>query len=375
MPNTRRSGFSKRPRRQTKEPTPDTKFPWLKWVGGITAILTLIFGIRQATLLMSDYGERQRQIEELYQVGKTQQDVGDYPAAWTSLEQVLTKADADDLASKVFGQLGKERQRLRAAQEDLAMAWLQNIRIKQGQTFSEVVDKLVLVLNRGAANEKGIRKADLLAHVGWAYFLKSRDSSGAPDPESLYRQALQIDPANPYAHVYWAHWLMWQKGELAEAKPHFQAALASGRKREYVRSIQIAALLNARTDENEAEFLRVVNDMRKNKEEISDHIRSKLFSIYYFSCDWEDSRFRKLLAAVPANQQIQLFRQLFYEQNFDNWRKLSRDACFATLLEAAGRQEEALQAWLTLQKNNPDLGFTLTNRSEAAIKRLSASRQ
>ncbi|GEO05928.1 hypothetical protein AAE02nite_35920 [Adhaeribacter aerolatus] len=374
MSNARRKIPNKAPRSTGKEQGQETSFPWLKWIGGITALLSLIFAIRQATLLISDYGERQRQIEELYQVGKMQQNAGDYPAAWTSLEQALEKADENNLTSKVFSRLSKDRRRLREAQEDLALLWLQRIRVSQGQTFSDIVDKLIFVLNRGVANVKGTRQADLLAHIGWAYFLKSRDSSAAPDPKPVYQQALQIDPSNPYAHVYWAHWLMWHGGELAEAKPHFRAALAAGRKREYVRNIQIAALLNARSDENEAEFLRVVNDMRKNNEPIDDKIRNQLYSIYYFSCDWEDSRFRKFLAVVPANEQIQLFRLLFYASDFNQGRELSRDACYATLLEAAGRQEDALNVWLTLREKYPNAGTSITNRSEAARKRLSPSR-
>ena len=374
MPNARRKGLNRTTRPVGKEHTQETKHSLLKWVGGITAILSLIFGIRQATLLVSESSERQRQIEELFTIGKAQQVAGDYPAAWASFEQALKSAEEGNQAPKLLGRLGKERGRLRQAQEDLAMVWLQNIRIPEGQSFSDTVDKLVLVLNRGTTNEKGARKADLLAHVGWAYFLKSRDGTGAPNPEPHYRAALQIDPTNPYAHVYWAHWQLWQGGNLAEAQRHFADAIASGREREYVRSIQLAALLNSRSEETEAEFLRVVNEMRKNKEKIEDKIRNHLYSIYYFSCKWEDARFQKLVAAVPAAEQLRLFRELFYVNNFDASKYLTRDACYATLLEAAGRKEEALKKWMILREKYPDAGSSVFNRSEAAMKRLSPVR-
>jgi hypothetical protein len=182
--------------------------------------------------------------------------------------------------------------------------------------------------------------------------------------------ALEIDAGNPYALAHWAHWQLWQGGELAEAQKQFALALASGRQREYVRKMQLAAFQNSRSEEADAEFLRMVNDMRKNKESINENTRNHLINRYYFSCNWEDSRFRKLLGAVPATEQLQLFRELFYSKDFVESKELTRDACYATLLEAAGRKEEALKAWATLRENYLNVGGSVFNRSEAARKRL-----
>jgi hypothetical protein len=345
----------------------------MKWVGGITTILSLIFGLHQITQLLSEVRERQRHIAELHKAGKQQQGAADYEGAWASFEQALKTAEQGGQLAKLTGQLGKERLEQREAQEDLAMEWLENIRASQDQTFSDIADKLVPVLMRGFANSSGPRKADLLAHVGWANFLRWRESNFQFNPEQQYREALEIDSANPYAHAHWGHWRLWRRETLADAKRHFSAALASGRARDYVRKIQLAALKNF-GEEGEGEFLAVVNDMRKNNEKIDSRTRSDVYSIYYFAFNRGD-RLQKLLAAVPATEQLATFRALFYDMDFDESKRLSREAYLATLQEAAGQREEALRTWLALRSSLPaNEAGSLVAGADAAIKRLSLRR-
>jgi hypothetical protein len=353
----------------------------LKWVGGITAILSLLFGLHQMTQLVSNLRERQRHIAELYKVGKLQQSTADYEGAWASFEQALQTAEGGGQLVKLTGQLGEERRELRQAQEDLAMEWLANVhvRLSEGQTFSNVVDKLVPILSRGATSASGTRQADLLAHVGWANFLRWRDGHRGLNPEQQYRQALEIDPANPYAHVHWGHWKLWSGEKLEDTRQHFSTAIASGRARDYVRRIQLAALKNLGA-EGDREFLTVVNDMRKTNETIDPQSRINLYSTYVFACSmrYDADLFTKLLAAVPATEQLATFQALFYgahDEDFDEGRRSGRDACLATLLEAAGQREEALRIWLALRQTfPPKAGHRLGDRAQDAIKRLSPRR-
>ena len=55
----------------------------LKWIGGGTAVLSLIFGLRQLSVLISDARDRQRQATELIAAGRLQQAARDlgFPSA------------------------------------------------------------------------------------------------------------------------------------------------------------------------------------------------------------------------------------------------------------------------------------------------------
>ncbi len=347
----------------------------LKWVGGATAILSLIFGLYQLTQLVSDVRERQRSTAELYKVGKQQQAAADYPAAWASFEQGLKAAEPGGKLAKLTGQLGKERGQLREAQEDLAMQWLQNVRVSvaRGETFSRVVDTLSPALHRGVASSQGPRKADLLAHLGWADFLRWRDGRRELNPEQQYRQALAIDPANPYAHVYWGHWQLWTQrtAALPEAREHFAAALAAGRARDHVRQVQLSAIGNL-GQSGDAEFLRLVNDMRRHGERIDARTRGNAYAIYWSACaSSAQDRFAQILAAGPMADHEATFRALFHGDDFDQAKARQRDACLATLQEAAGQRDDARQAWITLRQGFSPADREWRDRADAALKRLS----
>jgi tetratricopeptide (TPR) repeat protein len=356
----------------------------LKWIGGITAVLSLGFAINQATLLIADVRERERQIAELQRIGQTQRDAADFEGAWATFDKALKAAEAGGRLAKLSGRLSDEQDALRRAQENIAMEWLENARAFKGQPFSDLVDKLAPVLNRGAANASGTRKADLLAHLGWALFLRSRDGRAEADPASMYRQALQIDPDNPYAHAHWGHWLLWRRDRLADAKTHFAAALASprarGRQRSvrpYVRSIQLAALKNLGSD-GDAELLAAVDEMRRHDEEIEAPTRNDVYSIYAGACAsrTDPARLQRLAAVVPAAAQLATFRALFYgarEPGFDAWKRPGRDACLATLQELAGHPDEARQTWRALLEAAPASGG-MRERARAALARPSAQR-
>jgi HEAT repeat protein len=323
----------------------------LKWVGGITAILSLIFGLHQITQLVSDFRERQRHSAELYQLGKLQQGAADYEGAWASFEQALKTAESGGQLAKVIGQLSEDRRGLRQAQEDLAMEWLENVHVRasEGQTFSDVVDKLAPVVNRGAASASGARKADLLAHVGWANFLKSRDGALKLDIDGKYRAALQLDPDNPFAHAMWGHWLIVNGNHLAAAQQHFAAALQSGRERKFVRELQLAALQWVGADENQIELIRVCNEMRKENDLLPEATRSRLFSTIYSMN--RDAVLAKLDQILPADEHLATFQWLM--QGIDTTKSIYQTFFLARLLEAGGDCDAAQPLYVSLLGASP----------------------
>jgi hypothetical protein len=330
----------------------------LKWAGGITALLSLLFGLQQFTQMLSDARERRRTTDELYRVGKLQQSSADYAAAWASFEQGMQAAEPGGQWAKLTGQLNQQRRRLREAQEDLAMEWLENIRAssERGETFTQIIAPLAPILTRGVTANSGARRADLLAHLGWADFLRWRDGQRELDPARQYRAALSADSLNPYAHAYLAHWLLWtgQARALPDARSHFEAALRSGRARPKVRRTQLAAFMNM-YERGEEDLLRTITEMRRGREPVDEQFARALRNLYTHACGklWRDydheGTLAMMRAAIPAEEHVANIDFLLRAQGADALQQLSHDACRATLLESYGRNQEALLIWRTVK--------------------------
>ncbi|HKF44475.1 MAG TPA: hypothetical protein VKG01_15365 [Thermoanaerobaculia bacterium] len=333
----------------------------LKWVGFVTALIGLVLGLNQVISLARGSRERRRQVAELVSSAAVQRDSGDFPAAWASLEKAV--------------QIDGSNQDVRRKQEDLAMAWLDSGRPGVGATFSALAEKVTPVLSRAAASEDRSRRADAFAHMGWADFLRSREGGGGPDPDGSYRKALAEDPNNPYANAMLGHWTLWRGGKLEEANRLFAAALASGRAREFVRGLQISALLNSHAEEAENEAIRVVNEMRKAGEKsenaLTDVARGRLFSIYFGRIDSPRPRL-EFLAVVPPAEHLDTFQWLFARIPFDESKSIQREYWLALLEESAGKTNEALQRLRALRSKLPrHSAGRLTDSVDASITRLS----
>lgn len=345
----------------------------LKWVAAVAAVLSLIAGSFQVTRLFSDVRERKRLIAETLDVAQRQQSGGDFASAWATLETGLKSADEGGQFAKLFGQLSDERRRLRLAQEDVAMAWLRNVRVPADRKFSDVVDRLLPVLDRGVTAATGSARADRLAHVGWAYFLKSRDGAAGLDPASRYRAALEADPDNPYAHAYWGHWMLWQREPLAGALLHFDAAARNERARPYVRSIEHAALRVRSDAQSSAALLRLAATMRRNGESVSVTARNDVYSIYHSVVMNGTPPAAELLAALPPAAHLELIDGLVAGPETGAGKQNVAAAARALFQEAAGDTTAALATWRALRAGLDANEVTLRARADAALRRLQAT--
>ena len=235
----------------------------------VPAAIAALLLAGSAWLVLPSYLERRQQSAEvaaLVDRSRSQIEAGNYADAWKQLEQANAVAPAS--------------REVLEAQEQLAMKLLRGAGLSYssgGRDGSEdLVKRTLPVLARGSAGAKGERLANLLAHMGWADYLRGgRAGSSGLDPVTQYRSALEADPANVYAHAMWGFELLRERGSsaaLAEARRHFSAALETGREREYLRYLEVSALLQTYTNvwienpERQREVIRVVNAMRTGKE-------------------------------------------------------------------------------------------------------------
>ncbi len=310
----------------------------MKWIGIATAALSLVFGVQQLTKMIFSYYDEQDQIANVLSQSEIQQAGHDYAAAWASLKE----------AEK----LDKNNDDVQKAQENLAMDWLINIRVTTGeQTLTDIVDRVLPALSRGIINSSGTRKADILAHIGWADFLRWRDGNRALKPQEQYFRALAIDSSNVYANALLGHWLLWSGKPLDEAKKYFAAAVFSGKQRSFVRKKQLEALINRDDAETEVEIIKVCNAMRQNDAAIELGSRKHIFWIYTRTSGRirsADAATGKFPNVIPPLEELQTFQWLF-----DDWQPAAksrlREYCLANLQEAAGQHAAALQTFKSLQ--------------------------
>ena len=295
-----------------------------------------------------------RQQAQAAQVAKTEQ-----ARRWTDEAGRAARLCTDGSPADGFAQLSVLVARADAppavhtALQDCAMAWLRVARIVKGAgiTFSELSAPLRAVLSRGlVAGAQGQRAADLRAHLGWAdSLLLYEPTSPSADPVPHYRQALQDDPGNVYAHAMWGLWLVLQnRAAPDEALRHFDAAVASGRELPFVRRLQLGAFLQ-RT-EHAPHALRVLNQMRQRQEPLPEQRLSRVWSYIYSDLLSGPSRARPLLDALPPDEALKTFVWLFPQAGFEASRQPQWRAVHGLLLTHAGRAAEARADLLALQR-------------------------
>jgi tetratricopeptide (TPR) repeat protein len=310
------------------------------------------------------------QASALLRQGKLLADGANYAAAWEALERA--------------GAIAQNSREVADAQEQLAMQWLRNassLQLPGG--LKAIADKVGPVLSRGATGANTQRSADLLAHMGWADFLRLRGGMSGLDPAQYYRRALAIDPDNVFAHALLGFDILVRGSRsLAEAKQHFDSALKSGRELEYARRIQIAGLLFYSNPEQEIECVRVANDIRSRREALPTDVfesrnLSTLWEIYYRRLARGEQK-AQFLAALPPADHLATFAWLYASvPEAGDFRTLGWHYMLGQLQENAGEPAAALTSYRRVLSTKAEKGYNafsvvqLADAANAAIKRLS----
>jgi hypothetical protein len=371
-----------------------------RWFGIGAAVLSFGSAVYGTLEYQAENRQRAGAVAELLATSRTEQAAGDYPAAWKSMELATRALDAG-LLVKLLGGSSKEQVQVRTSQEDLAMQWLRDT--KDGEHwdprentdhYSNIADPVLGVLSTGANGASGTRKADLLAHIGLAYDLKQDDQVKGLHPDTFYREAVEVDPTNPYANTFWGYWIMGQTHlapeGVAQAQQRFAAALSSskvqGLLRQWVRQRQFRSITSIRGWWQYAAatgaFWHAVDEMYKGREPFEDrHLLEDMRDQYTGGglSDFE-SNLKGVLTFVPIAEHLELMRMLVgkTDPNAGGLRnsKLYLQVALAMALEKAGKADESLATWrdakAALDAGVPGKG-DFGEPVDTAIKRLSAA--
>ena len=212
-------------------------------------------------------------------------------------------------------QLDSEAASARLLLEDVAMQWLREVQADEtSKTFGEALKPALAIVDRALPGSSGSRRADLLAHQGWATFLLWRDGDRSLRPQDRYREALAIDADNPYANAMLAHWTLWTGDDVDEAARLFGAASRGNRAAEAVRTLQWAAYQNDSSVRAQVELIRLADAMRRAKERLTPRQSQTMWGIYYFALPAHRDAMRlQLLRAVSPDDHLATLRWAFDE--------------------------------------------------------------
>lgn len=348
----------------------------------VPALAVLLVLAAIAWLALPTYLERRERAAEVSRLVKqslSQADSTSYDDAW----QILEKASS----------LAPMSREVLEAEEGLAMEWVRRNGLARwtGDYLQKVLGKTLPVLQRAAGEATGRRQADLVAHLGWTEYLRGlTGGEGQLHTVDNYRRALELDSRNVFAHAMWGFEVLWMfpndKEALDTAMRHFSAAIESGREREYVRLVEVAAFLMSYTQTwssnpgREMEAIRVMNDMRvKGEPRPTGFLKRRLWAIYHFDAVAED-RLESLLPALPAADHLAAFRWAFPEEDLSkNEAPTLFDYLYvlAQLQEKAGDRTAALASYRRVvdefarNKYTASRAISMNERANAALKRLS----
>jgi len=330
----------------------------LKWVGGITAVIGLITAMSGLIGPLKGWWAHGRQNKIMLTAALHQEEVGEYPAAFDTLSEIL-KNDPANVAVL--------RTRL-----DVTMLWIENIwaptRVTDdvAQEVQPIFARMSPVLEAGLGSDKDYRAADVLAHLAWLNLLKEKILNEDGLIEEHLQRALKMDPTNVYANAMIGDWILETHGNLDDARAHFAAAFKTGKVKTFVRSCQLQSMIYNESPGVRAELIRVANEMRKDGESLGED-RSRIHS-YYSPTLGEDSELQEVVSAVPPDEAWATYRWLCPPDDPAD----SQEGRFiqANIDEVSGKKAEAVQLYLQLAKETEGSPARVGQRVRAALKRL-----
>jgi tetratricopeptide (TPR) repeat protein len=354
---------------------PRVKRAWtviLGWIGGISAVLAFIGAVTGFFGNIQNHFHHNAQRDAQMAVAQTQAGQRDYHASVQSYAEILK---VEPLYQPALDQ-----------QLQSTMLWVENFHayLKPGEDPGAAVgsqlDQIIAILDAALARTHGAAEADVQAHLGWAHWLNQHIAEREFPPEAMaernYRAALATDSSNVYANAMLGNWLALNGGNLAEAVQHFNSAVATGKARPFVRTLQLAGLRDRDEPGSRTALVRALNEMRENGEPLDAEDKHRMMG---FCCDpsvTDHAELTESLSAVPASDAWQTYLWLDDQQSMvedAKQRDIGHKFIAANIAEISGNQQKALDEYRTLHTELKGQRSSLTDSVDQAIARLSHS--
>ncbi len=317
----------------------------LKWIGGIVTTISLVVGIITLSRYYLDWKERHDAVSEIVEAAGWLIRSENYLQAW----DMYTMA-AELNPSSVEVRYGRFR---------LSLEWIRDFSIEK-ERLDSTLTSITEIMYRGLPGAGADPGAEILAHIGYIQVLRHINRLPVfTDVESLFEQALDSNPDNVYANAMYARWLMLEKPMTVErldlAQRYYDRALASGRERAYVRSLQFVGITGysyGHRDDIErnalTKLIGISIDMRENAEDYPN--RDSLQKILDgYGPMGKAEHVEALVAALPAGPHLETYEWLL-EADDESREIMQQQSRYvrARLNEELGDRDTALTLYRAL---------------------------
>ena len=337
----------------------------MTWVGRATALIGLFASLGGGITWLITHHRHAAERDAKMALAQAQVQQQDYQSAVAGYGEVLK--DDPSYGPALDGQL------------NAAELWVENFHVvaQEGQdaaaSAGAELDQLMLVLETGLTRSRGTQTADVQAHIGWAHWLNQKiaERGFGPAAEQNLRAALAVDPNNVYANAMLGNWLLQNHGNFAEATEHFNAAVATGKARPWVRTMQLGGLIHLDQKGSRAAQVRVANEMREAGEPLDEDDKGRVLSFCFNPTTTGHDELVESLSAVPPDEEWKTYLWLDDRSDDADGQRQVREFIQANLLEVSGDRAQALEKFRQLSHELKNSASTMVDPVNAAIARLS----
>jgi hypothetical protein len=256
------------------------------------------------------------------------------------------------------------------------MLWVENFHAPDSAAAGPALDQIMAILAAGLVRAKGSQAADIQAHLGWTHWLNQHLAARefGPDAEQDLRAALAADPTNAYASAMLGNWTLQNGGSIPDAVNLFNAAVASGKARPFVRTLQLAGFVDRDVPGARNAIMQAANDMRRSGEPLDPDTRRRVVT---FCCDpalTNHTELAESLSAIPKEDAWSTYLWLDGPRSDPDAARLqSLQHAFieANLGEIVGNKQHALAQYRQLRLQLSAMPGSLLDAVNAGILRTS----
>ena len=244
---------------------------WLKWVGGITAIISLVISSVNLNDIVISAKRRSAAVEELVAGAVKMRKLENMDSAFRLLSQAL---EIDPISKTAV-----------ALQVEIAMKKVRDMNRYADKEDIANIEPLIPIIERGIGVSDKRKAADALAHLGWIHFLRSDAYKKKYKADMYFQEALKLDADNCYAHVLRANWYLtgqrYKKitNPVEKAMHHYRQAEKSSRKMNDLEKIIWRSLAGTRFDGADIIVLNRANDYRMKGKKIDQETREVIMAL------------------------------------------------------------------------------------------------